>query len=291
MTSLPPFRSDVLLSVRELREFFPGLKTVLPWMPQVRGVVDTNALLQESGYVWKLRNPDTRTSLEELVENGTLVAYAPLGSRREVRRNLASHARYLGASRVELEAGWARIQRSIEFVDTRKLPRYAERVAPLRARHAADAKFLRVAYGVDAHVIVTEDRDYDAVDDLLCVRPPELVRLRDWARQKALALGPTMSAYVGGGVILGLAVEAFNALPPQVRWALLLGPAATLLISPELRASSAAALKGLANAVVDEAAKARAADARAMELRSELLDLIRGLRQEDGLLQPPRYGQ
>ena len=80
--------SDVLPKLREILELFPALRTVLPHLLQLAVVIDANIV--QSELWWRLKNrprPELRSSLEEALASGVLVAYAPHHLEDEIREH------------------------------------------------------------------------------------------------------------------------------------------------------------------------------------------------------------
>jgi hypothetical protein len=90
-----------------------------------------------------------------------------------------------------------------------------------------------------------------------------------------------MTLHVGGGLLGGVVIEAFKAMPAMLRRGLFLAPPVALSLSPKLRSKSASIFGTLMEGVAEQQAAAGAAEGCAAELRGELLDLVRGLRQAE----------
>jgi predicted nucleic acid-binding protein len=113
-----PILSDNLSGLREVFGVFPVLAEQLGDPKNLRLVLDANVVIAEVRWlVKKRRNPSARTSLQEAVASGTLVAFAPTFLNDEVRRQLYAIAEEEGLSYQALLDAWESYQTALTFYD------------------------------------------------------------------------------------------------------------------------------------------------------------------------------
>jgi hypothetical protein len=231
---------DDLRRVSELSLHWQPLFRLLEILPQLRLVIDTNAVLEELMFLvrsWK--NPAARTNLQEAIDSGP--------SRRSPRLN--SGRRSPGTSRVSpwsgkypeeaLARAWRQYESRITYVDVGP-------VSDAGAGEVADPDDLPFVYlyrEINADAVLTRDRHIRAMG-ARSVKLEALIHVREYARAKAPevtlragAVVVTVPVAVVGQALWGLskaAVRKFSGLPPWVQLALL-GGALAVGINPRSR--------------------------------------------------------
>src|SRR2546428_3103228 len=110
--------SDRLAALRELAIRIPILQVLLGRLPTLRVVVDANIILRQIDFiVGSRRNPNARTSLQELIASGTIVAYAPRALEAEVSRHLPAISNRSGVRLQEVEAAWVACRAQVRFYE------------------------------------------------------------------------------------------------------------------------------------------------------------------------------
>jgi predicted nucleic acid-binding protein len=221
--------SDELLRLRDLFLNWPPFFRLLEIPPPFRLVIDTNAVVEELLYLVKSRrNPSARTGLQEAIDSGAVVAFAPPKLRDEIAKHLPRLAREGGIPEESLRRAWAGYQSRITFVDVREAS--AEEMSS--AVDPDDLPFVYLYRKLDADAVLSRDRDIGEMgahsvelEVMLCVR--------DYAREKAPevtlragALVVTVPAFVGAHALIKLlrmAAKGFAELPVAVQLALLAG--------------------------------------------------------------------
>ena len=223
--------SDKLLHLRELFLTWQPFFRLLEVLPQFRLVIDTNVVIEELLYLVKSRkNPSARTSLQEAVDSGAVVALAPFKLRDEIVRHIPRLAEERGIHEESLRQAWLEYQHRIKFVD----------VGPISAEDEAsaadpdDLPFVYLYRKVDADAVLSRDRHIRAMG-ARSVELEVMIHIRDYARVKAPEVTLKAGAFIvtapllaGAHALVKLLIRAAKAianLPPGVQLALLAGAA------------------------------------------------------------------
>jgi hypothetical protein len=224
--------SDRLSELRELFLGWAALYHELEMPPQIVLVLDTNAVLKELLYlVRSRRNQSARTSLQEAIDSGAVIALAPYELREEVGEKIPVLAAEKGVSEADLRRAWVEYQPLIRFLEAG--PFSAEERAA--AVDPDDFPFVSLCRKADADAIVSRDWHIGAMG-ARSIDPEALIHVRNYARAKApevaLRVGaiavtapPAAGAYALWKLSV-LAVKKLSALPPWAQLALLAGAVA-----------------------------------------------------------------
>ncbi len=236
--------SDVLPKLRELLDLFPALRSVLPQLLQLAVVIDANIVQGELW--WRLKHcsrPEVRSSLEEALASGVLIAYAPHHLEDEIREHQKELAFRTGRPVADVEQEWISLRRYIHFHTG---PKGAGGSLP----DPDDAAYLDTLHDVAARGVYTRDAHFqDSKAPLIFIamdiRNPMDTALRRYARASAvrigLALGSSASAVVSVEVLISLGkllktlVTAFKRLSSGAQLLIVAGIVA-LLAHPKSRA-------------------------------------------------------
>ncbi len=223
--------SDNLLHLRELFLTWQPFFRLLEVMPQFRLVIDTNVVIEELLYLVKSRkNPSARTSLQEAVDSGAVVALAPFKLRDEIIKHIPRLAEERGIPEESLRQAWLEYQLRINFLD----------VGPISAEDEAsaadpdDLPFVYLYRKVNADAVVSRDRHIRAMG-ARSVQLEVVIHIRDYARAKAPEVTLRAGAFIvtvplvaGAHALVKLLIRAAKGianLPPGVQLALLAGAA------------------------------------------------------------------
>lgn len=223
--------SDNLLHLRELFLTWQPFFRLLEVMPQFRLVIDTNVVIEELLYLVKSRkNPSARTTLQEAVDSGAVVALAPFKLRDEIIKHIPRLAEERGIPQESLQQAWLEYQHRINFVDVRSAS--AEEAAA--AVDPDDLPFVYLYRKVDADAVVSRDRHIRAMG-ARSVGLEVVIHIRDYARAKAPEVTLRAGAFIvtapllaGAHALVKLLIRAAKGianLPPRVQLALLAGAA------------------------------------------------------------------
>ena len=235
--------SDVLPKLKEILEVFPALRSVLPQLLQLAVVIDANIVHSELW--WRLKNrphPDLRSSLEEALASGVLIAYAPHHLEYEIREHTEELALRTKRSVADVEQEWISFRRYIHF-------HTGQEGAGGSLSDPDDIAYLDTLRDVAARGIYTRDTHFHESEAPLIfiamdIRNPVDMALRRYARASAvrigLAFGSSIStvvsveALIALGKIMKTLAAAFKRLPPGAQILILAGVVA-LLAHPKSR--------------------------------------------------------
>jgi predicted nucleic acid-binding protein len=223
--------SDNLYDLRELFLKWQPFFRLLEVIPQFRLVIDTNVVIEELLYLVKSRkNQSARTSLQEAIDSGAVVALAPFKLRDEIIKHIPRLAEERGVPEESLRRAWLEYQLRINFVD----------VGPISAEDETsavdpdDLPFVYLYRKVNADAVVSRDRHIRAMG-ARSIELEVVIHIRDYARAKApevtLKAGAfivTMPLAAGVHALVKLLIRAAKGianLPPGVQLALLAGAA------------------------------------------------------------------
>jgi predicted nucleic acid-binding protein len=235
-------RSDMLAQWHAVLRELPSFAKVLGLPKQLHLVIDANVVIADVRWMVKKRSKQNgRTSLQEVIMSGTVVAYAPPLLRVEVEKRLRTIAASDGLPLDQLMAAWASYEPLLRFVEPPTLPDVARQAA---ARDPSDAPYFELQVGIDAAAVYTDDPDLQGMGAPVVSRPA-LTAARDFARAASISF----TFRISGTVVLtaGIAVLHFAAvalrgglraarrLPDWVQ-ALLVVAVFMLLVNPRSRA-------------------------------------------------------
>ena len=198
--------SDTLKALRQLCAQIPTFHFLLVDILQVRLIIDTNIVISE---LLELAKPHRsrifRTALQELVENGTVIAYVPNQQKEEIARCWPAAAAENGIHADCAERLWRDYQKDLRFCD---VP-VSEREQPVR--DANDLPLIDLAVLIGAHGIASKDHDIVAMGGR-AVSIDFLLSLRDYSRHKVVEVTVQIGSTVVTVAALGTIALAFMAI-------------------------------------------------------------------------------
>ncbi len=241
LASRPLVPSDRLADLREVAIRIPALQPLLGRVPALRVVVDANVILRQIEFVVaSRRNVTARTSLQELIASGTIVAYASRLLEAEVSRHVPQIATRRGVPLHEVEAAWVACRAQIHFYE----PRAPTEEASAGAVDRDDLPYRNVWDELGLIGVYTDNHRHLTQLGAPVLEFDVFMLLRDYARAEAVEVAIRFGA--GATILLGLvAVRGLVAvivtmarfiarLPPAVR-VVLLTLGAIALLDPEIR--------------------------------------------------------
>lgn len=202
----PSVPSDALAGFRELVRRWPALAVLFPDLPIWRFVVDANALLQDVVHLRQLRNPEARTGLEELIDNGTVEALTTEEACREVDAHLAEQAARINCCVTDLESIWSSYRERLIIVaptfdgDSRAL-------AEIRNEDPKDEHIVAAFLEFEADAILTDDGHFASQAGWCAVARPVLLQIRNLARAKANEVSLRTTPVGGAFLLVAVASE------------------------------------------------------------------------------------
>jgi predicted nucleic acid-binding protein len=225
--------SDTLNSFRDLVAAFPALSS-LAQLYRVRFVLDANVILADLRWIGRRTKPEARSSLQEVLAAGTVVAYAPPQLEVEVLRHLPRIARKANIPVEVLHTEWLAYRTHIRF----RTPANGER--PDHVQDADDLPYVYLRAEIGAEAIYSKDTDMVAMGAPV-VGAEIILALRDYSRASSvdvsIKMGGAVVMVASGAVLvkLGAWVRGFFSmvgnLPPWIKW-LLAGVVVAAVIHP-----------------------------------------------------------
>jgi predicted nucleic acid-binding protein len=213
-------RSDDLLRLRELFLGWEALFRQLELLPQFRLVIDTNAILEDLLFLVRSRRKESaRTSLQEAIDSGAVIALAPFHLWDEVVEKIPILAAKEGVSEDALRLAWADYQPRIKYVEMEEI-----RTEEAAAIDPDDLPFVRLYQMLDTDAVISRDWHIKAMG-ARSVKREDLTHVRDYARAKAPevmlrvgAMAVTVPPLVGAHVLVNLSIKAIRKLSGLPTW-------------------------------------------------------------------------
>ncbi|MET2530192.1 PIN domain-containing protein [Ralstonia pseudosolanacearum] len=232
-------QSDELAHLRDLYKEGGPLAS-LGSLFQVDLILDANVVIGELLWIAKRREkPDARSALLEVLEAGTLKAWAPTFLEIEVNKHIATVVAQ-GADKSEVVAHWQRLKCHIRLVDVGGAPE-----SPVGLRDPKDVPYLRLQERIEAGIL-SNDKDVRAMGGK-AIRPFRILgALRAYSRASAVQVTLQVNGLKLGSFALTMIGELTKrasrnlrkiagAIPRDV-WVLAFLLASVLLAIPEVRA-------------------------------------------------------
>jgi len=238
----PSIPSDNLAHLRENIVKTPHLKEIVGLPLQIWLVIDTNAVIAD--LLWlagKRKNPTARTDLQELIDAGTVIAFAPDWLREEVAEHLPSLAQKRSIAEDRLREEWQAYQKYLRFCPSEPGGAAADR----QVVDPYDLPFIDLYHEVGARAVVSKDH-HIAEMGAGTIRIEVMRQLRDYARAESVVVTIKLAGHAGTTVLSMSAVltaqlavalaRRFVRLPLWVQFALLVG-AGMVALHPRSRAA------------------------------------------------------
>jgi len=240
-------RSDRLNNLRHIVEKYSELQSYIGSIFQVRLVIDTNAVISDLLWMVRRKEFDNKTAIIEVIQAGTLIAYAPEQLKYEIEEHLPKIAKKRNISLENIHAEWIEYQKYLEFIeiDEAEINKYENSVDP------KDAPFVILSEILNAAGVISNDPHIDQLGGKrinLDIR----LSLRDYSRTAAIAfsirLGGVVLSYISFGLLIaigkgiGKLLQAIINMPDRIKIILIAGLVLVFLI-PSTRTRLLAYLK------------------------------------------------
>lgn len=232
-------RSDELAHLRDLYKEGGPLAS-LGALFQLDLILDANVVIGELRWIAKHRKkPDARSALLEVLEAGTLTAWAPTFLEIEVNKHIATVVAQ-GADKSEVVAHWQRLKCHIRLVDVGGAPD-----SSVGLRDPNDVPYLRLQERIEAGIL-SNDKDVRAMGGK-AIRPFRILgALRAYSRASAVHVTLQVNGFKLGTFALTMIAKlvgevsrsfrrAASTVPRNV-WLFALLLASLVLAIPEVRA-------------------------------------------------------
>lgn len=220
---IPLARSDALQNFRSLLSKLPPLKEAFGELIQVRLVMDASVVQSELRWrVRRRRDPNARSGLQEAIDSGTIVAFAPLTLKQEIEDHIEEIAQYAGVPVGRVEAEWHAFQPRLHFYE----PNASQNLNG-KCVDPDDLPYEEVRRQLGAQAVYTRDAHFQAMQIPAITVNLDLT-LRNYARassiQVAVKFGSGFIFMVSLQVLLAVVkacVEGFRRLPTAIKMALI----------------------------------------------------------------------
>ena len=204
----PRATSEALSSLRDLFAAYPWVAEIFTVF-QVRLVVDANIVLSDLRWlVTKRRSPEARTTLQEVIAAGTVVAYAPSFLDVEVRTHLPRLAEDGAVPLERFESAWAEYRASLHFFAVADVV-YAD--APDGVGDPKDLPYVHLRSQIGAAAVYSRDKHVEAMGAPV-VKQAYLDDLRTYSRAAPVSL----TIMVGGSAVVVTSAATTRAVLVQV---------------------------------------------------------------------------
>lgn len=228
-------RSDALAKLNEFRKLNPVLREAIEEPVQIQLVLDACIVHQELRF--RLRNKkkrEARTSLQEILDSGTVLPFAPPKLIEEVEEHVAEIATYCRVTEDRVRQEWAELQKKIHFYEP-EIQNQNGCVDP------DDEPYRQVCFEIGANAVYTKDGHFKSMGVPTIMIDLDRV-LRKHARASsvklAVSIGSTFTLVISVNVLKGLmklAAKGIQKIPAPVKIGFLVAIAAAL-IHPRSRA-------------------------------------------------------
>lgn len=203
--------SDHLRSLREFLLGLPHMASAMGELQQLRIVLDSNIVLGDLIWLAKHRtNPSARTSLQEVVASGTVIAFAPMELRVQVEKHLPRVATQENIPKESLFEEWRNYQSYLNFCQAEP-DQNIQLVNP--ERDPTDLPFIYLVSNIGAAAVLTKDKDLSAMG-APTAQVTIMIHLRDFARGKAVELTILMGSTT---VVTGISIGIFKLVTSLAR--------------------------------------------------------------------------
>jgi predicted nucleic acid-binding protein len=206
-------RSDDLARVQEHVARHPEIRPFAVPFEHLPLIIDTNRALQDVAWLARRKNPDARTSIQELCASGFVSLYAPEQFIEEVERRLTRIAENVEVSLDAIQEAWASYATLIHVIPAEHLE---VPEADSRTRDPTDLPFLAAQHAVGAHGMLSKDKDLPAMGALVVKH--EVLRIAvEFARSRSVVVEGTVLATGALGLGGAVAYGAFKGAAALVR--------------------------------------------------------------------------
>jgi len=224
--------SDQLPRLREFLSTWPALKEIFGDLLRLQLGIDASVVNAELRWrLAKRRDPAARTGLNEAIDSGAVVAFAPPALEREIQEHVGEIAEYAHVPVDRVLQEWQQFRKRVHFYDPDpSTPPEPDCVDP------DDLPYKLVCEQLGAHAVYSRDHHLRQMSvPVIWVRLD--LTIRDYARASSvrltLQLGTGFSFMIGFGALVGF-VKACRAclriLGQLPNWAKLIVAAGALLV-------------------------------------------------------------
>lgn len=228
-------RSDSLAKLNDFRKLNPVLREVIEEPVQIQLVLDASIIQQDLRF--RLRHkkkPEARSALQEILDSGTVLPFAPPELIDEIEEHVPEIAVYCHVTEDRVRQEWAILQKRIHFYE----PETHDRAGCI---DPDDAPYRQVCFELGAHAVYTKDGHFKSMGVPTIMIDLDRV-LRKHARASsvklAVSVGSTFTMVISVNVLkelFRLAAKGIEKIPTPVKIGFLLAVTAAV-IHPRSRA-------------------------------------------------------
>lgn len=279
----------MLDSLRQVIQSYSDLEKYIGSIFQLRLVIDTNAVISDLLWMARRKREENKTAIIEVIQAGTLIAYAPVQLKHEIEEHLPKIANKKNIPFEKMQNEWLAYQQYLEFIeiDEGELIKYENSVDP------KDAPFVILSEMLNVAGVISNDPHIEQLGGKRIALDIRL-SLRDYSRTAAVAfsirLGGVALSYVSVGLLaalgkgVGKLLQAIINLPDKAKMLLIAGLVLVFLM-PSTRARLLAyfqSVKGLfgetweqispsiAKIIQDASEKGKEAEMKLQEIETHL---------------------
>lgn len=223
-------RSDALAELSRFRKLSPVLREVTDEPIQIRLVLDACIIQQELRFCLRnKRNPRARSALQEILDSGTVLPFAPPKLIEEVEEHVAEIAIYAKVTEDRVRQEWASLQKKIHFYEP-EIPHDGHGCVD-----PDDAPYRQVCLELGAHAVYTKDAHFKSMEVPVITIDLDRV-LRKHARASsiklAVSVGSSFTLVISVNILkelLGLAARGIRRIPTPVKVGFLVALTAALI--------------------------------------------------------------
>lgn len=193
----------MLDNLRQVIQSYSDLEKYIGSIFQLRLVIDTNAVISDLLWMVRRKQEDNKTAIIEVIQAGTLIAYAPEQLKNEVEEHLPIIAKKKNLSLEKIYKEWVDYQQYLEFIeiDDNQIKQYENSADP------KDAPFVILAEMLNVAGVISDDPHIEALGGKRIALDIRL-SLRDYSRSAAVAF----SLRLGGVALSYMSVSLLGAL-------------------------------------------------------------------------------
>lgn len=218
----------MLDNLRQVIQSYSDLEKYIGSIFQLRLVIDTNAVISDLLWMARRKREENKTAIIEVIQAGTLIAYAPVQLKYEIEEHLPKIANKKNIPFEKIQNEWLAYQQYLEFIeiDEEELIKYENSVDP------KDAPFVILSEILNVAGVISNDPHIEQLGGKRIALDIRL-SLRDYSRTAAVAfsirLGGVALSYVSVGLLaalgkgVGKLLQAIINLPDKAKMLLIAG--------------------------------------------------------------------
>jgi len=232
------FRSDTLLNLRSLLQGIPWLAPFARQLIRIELVIDANIVQEEIRWLLKRRNLAARSSLQEVIDSGVVVALAPQFLESEIEEHIDRIARETGRTTLEVWACWLEIRARIHLYQP------ASNAIEVSAIDPDDVPYKQVYDELGADGVYSRDSHLRKMS-LPVIQGSPTIALREYARATSVSVGISVTSGLvltisfaslrGAYLLVEKSLKAIGDFPMWLK-IVMAGAIAAAIIHPKSRA-------------------------------------------------------